>query len=428
MRKIKINRRKFLKDFSKWTLLLVINQILLSKKIFAKQKPKVVIIGLGFGGATCVKYLSNFSQILDLIVIEKNAKIQTCPFSNLVIANVMDYQEIIFKPKINPKIKFNRNNVKFIDPQKKKIVFHNKDFVNYDFLILSPGIGFKSNQISGYSVDDSSHIPHCWDGEKKILEFKRRLSSLENNSKIIISAPDYPYRCPPAPYERASMIAYYLKRKSLKFKILIFDSKNSFTKKEIFLEEWKKEYEDSIQWINRDEGGRVVSLDQRNGLIKTTNGEKFKGDFIHIIPEQKASNLLSSSNLINNDWCKINPMTFELNGYKDLFVVGDSIDAGDMPKSAFSANSQAKILSINLINLILQKDFINPVFLNTCYSFSSKDRAFSIAAWYKLNSKKDRIVSLGSRQSDIHSTNDQRYEESLHAYGWYETITKYLYS
>jgi len=424
MTKIQKTRRNFLKDFSKWTLFLLINQILLSKKIFGNKRPKVVVIGLGFGGATCVKYLSNFSQILDLIVIEKNQVIQTCPFSNLVIGEVMSYQKIIFTPKI----KFYNTNVKYFDSNNKKIVFDNQDFINYDFLILSPGIGFKANQINGYSLDNSDHIPHCWDGKKKLSEFRKRMSSLENNSKIIISAPDYPYRCPPAPYERASMIAYYLKRKGLKFKIYIFDSKNHFTKKEIFLQEWKEHYKDSIKWISRNEGGKVISLDQKNGLIKTTNGTKLKGDFIHIIPEQKASDLFSNSNLEIDEWCEVNPMTFEVNGQKDLFVVGDSIDAGDMPKSAFSAESQAKILSINLVNLILQKDFIDPVFLNTCYSFSAKDRAFSITAWYKLNSSKDRIVSLGSRQSNVISDDNERYKESLHAYGWYETVTKSLYS
>ncbi len=424
MKKIQKNRRKFIKDISKLTLFVLFNQILFSKKNFANKRPKVVVIGLGFGGATCVKYLSNFSKILDLVVIEKNEKIQTCPFSNLVIGDIMNYSSITF----DPNIKFNNSNVRYIDSEKKKVFLNDHDALDYDFLILSPGIGFKKDQIFGYSLDNDSHVPHCWDGEKKLINFKKRLSSLENNSKIIISAPDYPYRCPPAPYERASMIAYYLKKKGLKYKVYVFDSKNSFTKKEIFLQEWKDHYTDSIKWISRDQGGQIVSLDQKNKIIETSNGTKLQADLIHIIPEQKASNLLSNSNLCNHDWCQVNPMTFEVNGQKDIFVVGDSIDAGDMPKSAFSANSQANILSINLVNLILQKDFIDPVFLNTCYSFSSKNRAFSITAWYKLNSSKDRIVSLGSKQSDILSNHEERFEESQHAYGWYETITKSLYS
>ena len=123
--------------------------------------------------------------------------------------------------------------------------------LDYDFLIISPGIGYKNKQVEGYSVNDKENIPHCWDGENEIPYFKKRLDSLENKCKVIISSPDYPYRCPPAPYERASMIANFLKRKNIKFKILIFDSKNSFTKKNIFLNEWKEIYGESIEWISK---------------------------------------------------------------------------------------------------------------------------------------------------------------------------------
>ena len=123
----------------------------------------------------------------------------------------------------------------------------------------------------------------------------------------------------------------------------------------------------------------------------------------------------------------MNPISFEVLGKKDIYALGDSIDAGDMPKSAFSANSQAKVLTINLINKILERDYIEPVFLNTCYSFSREDRAFSISAWYRLNSLKDRIISLGSVESDTLSTNDFRKTEAKHAYGWYETLVNQLY-
>ena len=112
--------------------------------------------------------------------------------------------------------------------------------MSYDSLILSPGISFKKTQIDGYSIEDKNFVPHCWTGNKKILDFKDRLDSLENSCTLVISSPDYPYRCPPAPYERASMIAYYLKKKQMDFKIFILDSKNSFTKKDIFFCEWKK--------------------------------------------------------------------------------------------------------------------------------------------------------------------------------------------
>ena len=281
------------------------------------------------------------------------------------------------------------------------------------------------NQIDGYSIEDKKSVPHCWAGDKNILEFKKRLNDLEDPCNLIISSPDYPYRCPPAPYERASMIANYLKNKKINFKILILDSKNSFTKKKIFMNEWKKNYGNSIEWISKKDGGKIENV--KNGVVTTENGLKFSPDLLHIIPNQKASDLFNDSRLITDDWCSINPVNFEINGHKDIYALGDSVDAGDMPKSGFSANSQAKMLSMNLVNKILDKEYIDPVFLNTCYSFSSKERAFSITAWYKLNNQKNRIVSLGSKESDLEANSLVRLRESKEAFDWYENITKMMY-
>ena len=418
-------KRFFINSVFKWSLFLLLNQINFSRKISAKSRPKVVVLGAGFGGASCINYLSNFTDIIDLVVVDKNSWIKTCPFSNLVIGNLLNESNITFKPKFNSNIKFVINELKFINAEKKKVFFVDDLSLDYDFLIISPGIGYKEKQIEGYSINDNKNIPHCWDGENKISYFKKSLDSLDNNCKVIISCPDYPYRCPPAPYERASMIAHFLKGKKNKFKILIFDSKNTFTKKNIFFNEWKKVYGDSIEWISREKGGLIRRFEKK--MVINSDGEKINGNFIHIIPEQKAGKIIFDSKLCDDDWCKINPQTFQLLNFKDIYVVGDSIDAGDMPKSAFSAESQAKILSLNLVNRILQKDYLDPVFLNTCYSFSSHDRAFSITSWYRLNIKKDTIISLGSSQSSEDGFLDERLRESKEAYGWYESITKTLY-
>ena len=426
MGKIKNSKRDFFKSLRNLFLTYFLGQLLLTKQTKAKKnKPRVVVIGAGFGGAGCISYLSKFSKILDLYVFDKHSSIQTGPFSNLVIGDIFTPQDITFKPKFSSNVEFYDKRVKFIQSEKKKIVFSDNQSFSYDILILSPGIGFKSKNIEGYSDENIYLTPDCWDGEKNLADFKKRLNDLENNSKVLISAPDYPYRCPPAPYERASMIAYYLKKKKLNFTITILDSKDSFTKKENFFSEWKKNYNNSINWISRKEGGKVLSI--KNKEVLTEKGLKFSGDIINIIPDQKASNIIHQSELINEDWCTVNPINFELRGHKDIYVLGDSIDAGDMPKSGFSANSQAQALSMNLINMLLQKKYTDPVFLNTCYSFSTNDRAFSITAWYRLNSSKDRIVSLGSKESQLLASDLERIDESKEAFGWYKNITKMMY-
>ena len=170
-------------------------------------------------------------------------------------------------------------------------------------------------------------------------------------------------------------------------------------------------------------------MTKKKNLVKNSDGQIFRGDFIHIIPEQKAANIFYDSGLLNEgeDWCQINPISFEVDRFKDIYAVGDSIDAWAMPKSAFSANSQAKVLAINLINKILEKEYVDPVFLNTCYSFSKEDRAFSISAWYRLNVKKDKIISLGSSESNVNANNSDRKLEAEHAFGWYETMVNDLF-
>ncbi len=429
--KDKFNRRKFISVLASSFVLLSLSNLITLKRLNAKSKPKLLIIGTGIGGLSCLQFLDKISNIIDIIVIEKNKKIRTGPFSNLVIGDILTKDEITFE--VNKKkyknIKFIYEDVKFIDSEKKIVKLSRDISINFDFVILSPGIGYKENIIEGYIPSNKDLIPHCWDGDSDILKFKKELKNLDSNSTIIISSPDYPYRCPPAPYERASLIANFLKKSNKRSKILIFDSKDSFTKQENFFQEWDSYYKNTIEWIPKKRGGKIVSFDQKNKLIKNEQGDEIKSDFIHIIPDQKAADILFESDLIppKKDWCQINPISFELNDFNNIYVVGDSINAWDMPKSAFSANSQAKALAINLINKILDKKFIDPVFLNTCYSFSKEDRAFSITAWYRLNNQKDRIVSLGSSESSIFSSNFVRKEETRHAFGWYETMVNDLF-
>ncbi len=426
-----IHKRKFIFNLLTGITYISLSKLLFLKKVNAKNKPNVVILGSGIGGASCLKYLNKISDLINLIVIDKNKKIRTGPFSNLVIGDIMEEADITFflnKKKYN-NVKFIFDEAKYIDSNKKFIEFSDGNKINFDYLIISPGIGYKENIIDGYRINDKVSVPHCWDGDGDLNYFKKRLGVLENNSLIIISSPDYPYRCPPAPYERASLISNYFKKKKINVKVLILDSKDSFTKQQNFFKEWSFYYKNTIEWVSRKNGGKVVFFDRKSNLVKNDQGESFKADFINIIPDQKAAPIIFNSNLVSNndDWCQINPITFQLINFKDIYVVGDSINAWDMPKSAFSANSQAKVLSLNLINRILEKDYIDPVFLNTCYSFSKDDRAFSISAWYRLNSSEDRIVSLGSSESQVRLNSTETIKEAKHAYGWYKTLVNDIF-
>ena len=420
---MKKNKRIFLKSFGLGFLSLPF-----LRGVRANYKPRVVILGGGFGGGTCLRYFENFSEEIEIILIEKNKYYYTCPFSNYVLGGFRNISQNRFQYKSidRNRIKIIYDEVKFIDSEKKKLKLHNYDYIKYDWLIISPGISFKTNQIEGYNPKTNLEHPHGWSGKQADIILKK-INSLENNSKIIISAPEYPYRCPPAPYERASLIAYNLKKKGLEFKIIILDNKDSFTKKELFFEAWKELYSNNIEWISKKSGGKIIKLDSKKKFVVTENGEKISGDLINIIPEQKASDIFFSSNLIKNDWCDVNPTTFELKGNKFIHVIGDSINAWDMPKSAFSANSQGKACSENIINMILDRKVSNPVFLNTCYSLASPNHGFSVTSWYRVNSTNTKIVSLGSKQTSLGLSDSEKKEEVLQSLGWYEHITNDLF-
>ena len=417
------NKRRFLKSVGLGFLSLPF-----LKGVRANYKPKVVILGGGFGGGTCLRYFESFSEEIEIILIEKNKYYYTCPFSNYVLGGFRSINQNKFQYKLidRTRMKIVYDEVKFIDSEKKKLELKNNDYIKYDWLILSPGISFKTNQIDGYNPNTNLEHPHGWSGKQADI-ISKKINSLENNSKIIISAPEYPYRCPPAPYERASLIAHNLKKKGLKFKIIILDNKDSFTKKELFFEAWKELYSDNIEWVSKKNGGKIVKLDSKKKFVITESGEKISGDLINIIPEQRASNIFFKSNLIKDDWCEVNPTTFELKNNKSIHVVGDSINAWDMPKSAFSANSQGKACSENIINLILEKKVSNPVFLNTCYSLASPNYGFSVTSWYRVNSSNTKIVSLGSKQTSLGLSNSKKNEEALQSLGWYKHITSDLF-
>ncbi len=421
---MKQSKRKFIKNLGLGFLSLPF-----FKGVRADYKPKVIIIGGGFGGATCLRYLERYSDNIEIILIEREKNYYTCPFSNYVLGDFRNIEKnrFFFKNYDQSRIKILYEEVKFVDSEKKKIVFQDKkSSLFYDYLILSPGISYKWGKIEGYGISENTKYPHGWSGKDANL-IRRKVNSLENNCKIIISVPEYPYRCPPAPYERASMIAYNLKNKGLKFKIIILDSKNKFTKQKLFFNAWEKLYPNSINWISKDSGGEVIKLDSMNKILYTRSGEKYKGDLINIIPDQKASEIIFNSRLSLDDWCSINPSTFELKDNKFIYVIGDSIDAGDMPKSAFSANSQALVCAENIINRISGKKIQNPVFLNTCYSLAAPKYGFSVSSWYRVNNFNTRIVSLGSKETPIWANSEQRKNEVNQSYGWYNQLTKELF-
>jgi len=209
---------------------------------------------------------------------------------------------------------------------------------------------------------------------------------MPNDGTFVLVPPENPFRCPLGPYERASLVAHYLKKNKPKSKLLILDPKKKFSKFGLFKEGWEEHYFDIIEWRSSIDGGKVTQVDAKNRKVKA-DGEWIQADVLNYIPPQKANKIAFSSGLTKGDWCPINPINFESKIHKDVHIIGDASTAKAMPKSGFSANSQAKVVALQIVSELNGESLITPKFANTCYSLITPQHGISVAKTYLSNDK-----------------------------------------
>jgi NADPH-dependent 2,4-dienoyl-CoA reductase/sulfur reductase-like enzyme len=247
---------------------------------------------------------------------------------------------------------------------------------------------------------------------------------MDDGGTVLISAPANPFRCPPGPYERASLIAYYLKTKKPKSKIIVLDAKDAFSKQGLFQNAWKELYP-NLEWVGLSKGGKVNSVDAGE-MTLVTDFERYKGDVVNVIPPQKAGRIADLAGITNNTgWCPINPETFESTLQPNIHVVGDATIAGAMPKSAFTANAQAKVCAAAAVKLLAGEKPDEPLLINTCYSLVAPDYGISVANLYR--PKDGVLVDAGGGVSPLNASAAFRAQEAAFADGWFKTITEEVF-
>ena len=388
------------------------------------NKKRVVIVGGGFGGATAAKYLRKFSPDTEIILIEQNKDYYTCPFSNTVIAgmNKIDYIKHDYKTLES---KYNivviHEKVKKVDGTTSTVILEDGTIIPFTKAIVAPGIDFKYEK--GYTQGSEEFAPHAYKAGAQTTLLMEQLHAMKDGGTFVMVAPKDPFRCPPGPYERISLVAHYLKTNKPKSKIIILDQKNKFSKQGLFQEGWEKLYPNMIDWRNVEFGGKVVSVDPKNKIVKTED-EDVKADVLNYIPDQKAAQLAFDSGLVTGDWCPINTKTFESKLVKNVYVIGDAAVAAPMPKSGFSANSHGKIAALQISRILANQPIVNPPKLaNTCYSLVSPSYGISIAAIYE--AQEDKIVDLkdtlgAGGLSPANADEGIRIQEAEYAVGWYK--------
>ena len=255
--------------------------------------------------------------------------------------------------------------------------------LNYDRAVVAPGIAFKFGAIEGYDEAATQIIPHAWNAGPQTKLLRQQLESMEDGGVFVIVAPPDPFRCPPGPYERACLVAYYFKQFKPRAKILILDAKDSFFEQDLFQDAWNRHYPGMIEWLPGQFTGGIKSVDVKTRAIKTA-GETFNASVANIIPPQMAGELAQRAGLADQSgWCPIDPMTFELKLQPGIHVVGDAISGGEMPKSAFATNSQAKICAFAIAAALTGSEQTAPHLFNTCFTLLAPNDAVTDAITFK---------------------------------------------
>ena len=401
-----------------------------SGRAMAQSSGRVVIIGAGFGGASCARELRNIAPGIEITLVERNPLIVTCPFSNTVLGGINEISAVSqsLDGLRAAGIKVLVDTATGIDPGSRTVTLKEAGNLNYDRLVLSPGIDLKWAEIDGYNADVAKVMPHAWKAGAQTDLLRRQLVAMDDGGTVIIAPPINPFRCPPGPYERASLIAHYLKAEKPRSKILILDAKDKFSKQGLFTEGWNALYPGLIEWVPFSQGGGVTSVDPGNMSVRT-GFETFSGDVINIIPPQRSNQLVDAAGLAGDgEWCEVDGTTLESKVAPDIHILGDSSVAGDMPKSGFSATSQGLVCAHAISALMAGEAPSQPAFLNTCYSLVGPKYGISVAGVYRTNTDGAiKSVSGAGGTSPMAAADDFRASEADFGRGWYASITTDLY-
>jgi sulfide dehydrogenase [flavocytochrome c] flavoprotein chain len=419
MARLGLNRRQFLASLGAAPVAHIAGPAL------AQAPPRVVVIGGGFAGATAARAIKAADPRISVSLVEANRTFTACPFSNLVIGGLraLTAQQFGYD-----KISASGIDVVFataigVDVEARRVALEGGTNLAYDRLIVAPGIDIRWDGLPGYTEAVAAKMPHAWKAGEQTLLLRRQLEALEDGGLVVMSVPANPFRCPPGPYERASLIAHYLKTRKPKSKILILDAKDSFSKQRLFQEAWKELYPDHLEWVALSKGGRVTSIDAGTQTFITEFGE-YKAAVANVIPPQKAGQAAVLAGAVDQTgWCPIDPVTFESKRSPNVHVVGDATIAGGMPKSAFSANAQAKVCAAAVVDLLAGRTPAPPKLINTCYSLVAPEYGISVAGVYEpVNGVLTDVPGAGG-VSPIEAPRGERAQEAVFAEGWFNTIT-----
>ena len=399
--------------------------------IASAAKYKVVVVGGGVGGLIAAKYIKKADDSIDVTVVEPNAHHHTCFMSNEVIGGDRDISTIKFgyENLANHGIKLVQDKATSVDAEGHKVKTAGGTTLEYDRLVMSPGIALKWGAIEGYDEGASDIMPHAWIAGAQTALLRKQLEDMDDGGLVLLAPPGNPFRCPPGPYERAAQIAHYLKHHKPKSKILILDAKDKFSKQGLFMAGYKEVYGEMIEWVaGADTGGGVKKVDPK-AMTVSTDFDDHKVAVANIIPPQKAAHITHEAGLTDDSgWCPIDLGTFESKQHKDIHVIGDASIATGLPKSGYAASTEAKVCAHAVVSMLHGKDPGVASYANACYSLIAPDYGISVVAVYKLADDRSTIEKLGGGLTPADASAEMRKREVEYAYSWFNNMAAEMFA
>ncbi|WP_407159554.1 FCSD flavin-binding domain-containing protein [Bradyrhizobium sp. STM 3557] len=390
----------------------------------AQSAARVVVVGGGFGGASCARALRKVSPKLDVTLIEPNATFTSCPLSNEVIAGLRDIaaQQFTYEKIAAEGVRVIAQAASAIDPQARKVTLADGSAIAYDRLVLSSGIDLDFKAVQGYDEAAAEEMPHAYKAGAQTLLLKRQIEAMDDGGVVAIVVPANPMRCPPAPYERASLIAHYLKANKPRSKVLILDAKDEFSQQRLFERAWSELYGGLIERIPLSQGGRVTEVNPTDRTIITEFGN-YNPDVANVIPPHKAGSIAALAGATDHTgWCPIDPATFASKLVPDIHVIGDACLGGGIPKSAAAAQAQGKACATIVAAQLAGKTPESPTLTGVCYNIVSPGYGFSLAGVYQ--PKGDIFGEVeGGGTSPLDAPRETRAKEAEAATTWYKKLT-----
>ena len=402
----------------------------------AQSGPRLLVIGGGFGGASAARFARMHYPDVAVTLVEPWPTFVTCPYGNLILGGKRELPQIThsYDGLRARGVEVVQDRAADIDPAAKSVRLAGGGTLDYDKLILSPGIALRWGAVEGYDEAAAEVFPHAWMGGdgSQITTLRRQLEALPEGGVVGLAIPGNPFRCPPGPYERISMIAHYLKQANPTAKILAFDAKEGFSKQGLFQDGWAELYGDMIEWVPASGDGRIVRVDTENKVFVSEFGQEHRVDVGNVIPPQFAAAIARDAGLADDTgWVPVDPMTFAAKAAADIHVIGDANIAPPMPKSGYVANSTSKTaVAAALAELTGRPAPEGPVHFNTCYSHVGEDYGISVVGVYRVGPEGfvETPDSGGiSPRGALADLTEQRRLEAVYADAWYAAITRDMF-